>query len=76
MKKMRYPEAPSSYHSNASRTNKFEDPCKELWRALRVLKFQDRFHRRSKTDVILLYGVRFGQIKTSWKGNFVRCAME
>jgi hypothetical protein len=32
MEKMRYPEAPSSYHSNASRTNKFEDPCKELWR--------------------------------------------
>jgi endo-1,4-beta-D-glucanase Y len=31
-KKMRYPESPSSYHSNASRTNKFEDPCKELWR--------------------------------------------
>jgi hypothetical protein len=30
MKKMRYPEAPSSYHSNASRTNEFEDPCKEL----------------------------------------------
>jgi hypothetical protein len=32
MKKMRYPEAPSSYHSNTSITNKFEDPCKELWR--------------------------------------------
>jgi hypothetical protein len=32
MKKMGYPEVPSSYHSNASRTNKFEDPCKELWR--------------------------------------------
>jgi hypothetical protein len=31
-KKMRYQEAPSSYHSNASRTNEFEDPCKELWR--------------------------------------------
>jgi hypothetical protein len=25
MEKMRYPEAPSSYHSNASKTNKFED---------------------------------------------------
>jgi hypothetical protein len=25
MKKMRYSEAPSNYHSNASRTNKFED---------------------------------------------------
>jgi hypothetical protein len=32
MEKMRYTEAPSSGHSNASRTNKFEDPCKELWR--------------------------------------------
>jgi hypothetical protein len=32
MEKMRYPEAPSSYHSNASITNKFEDPCEELWR--------------------------------------------
>jgi hypothetical protein len=43
---------------------------------LRVLKFQDRFHRRSKTDITLLSGVRFGQIKTRWKGNFVHCAME
>jgi hypothetical protein len=32
MKKMRYSEVPSSCHSNASRTKKFEDPCKELWR--------------------------------------------
>jgi hypothetical protein len=32
MKKMRYSEAPSNYHSNASRTNEFEDLCKELWR--------------------------------------------
>jgi hypothetical protein len=32
MDKIGYPEAPSSYHSNTSRTNKFEDLCKELWR--------------------------------------------
>jgi hypothetical protein len=32
MKKMRYSEASSSQHSNASRTNEFEDPYKELWR--------------------------------------------
>jgi hypothetical protein len=32
MKKMRYSEAPSSFHSNTSRTNEFEDPCKELWK--------------------------------------------
>jgi hypothetical protein len=79
MKKMSYLEAPSSCHSNTSRTNEFEDPCKELWRkhqALRVLKFQDRFHHRSKTDVTLLYEVRFGQIKTRWKTNFVHCAIE
>jgi hypothetical protein len=30
MKKMRYSKAPSSFHSNASRTNEFEDPSKEL----------------------------------------------
>jgi hypothetical protein len=79
MEKMRYPEAPSSYHSDASRTNEFEDLCKELWRkhkALRVLKFQYKFHRRSKTDGTLLSGVRFGQIKTRWKGNVVHSAME
>jgi hypothetical protein len=79
MKKMRYLEASSSLHSNASRTNEFEDPCKELWRkhrALRVLKFQDRFHHRSKTNITLLFGVRFRQIQTRWKGNFVHYAME
>jgi hypothetical protein len=43
---------------------------------LRVLKFQDRFHCRSKTDVTLLSEVRFGQIKTRWKENFVHYAME
>jgi hypothetical protein len=31
-KKTRYSEAPSSFHSNTSRTNEFEDTCKELWR--------------------------------------------
>jgi hypothetical protein len=79
MKKMRYSKAASGFHSNTSRTNEFEDPCKELWRkhsVLRVLKFQDRFHRRSKTDITLLSGGRFGQIKTRWKENFVNCAME
>jgi hypothetical protein len=30
MKKMRYSEYPSSFHSNESRTNEFEDPCREL----------------------------------------------
>jgi hypothetical protein len=54
-------------------------PCKELWRkhlALRILKFQDRFHHRSKTDVTLLFEVRFEQIKTRSKENFVNYAME
>jgi hypothetical protein len=39
-------------------------------------KFPDRYHCQSKTDVILLSGVRFGQIKTRSKENFVHCAME
>jgi hypothetical protein len=43
---------------------------------LHVLKFQDRFHRRSKTDITLLSKVRFGQIKTHWKGTFMHCAIE
>jgi hypothetical protein len=30
MNKMRYSEDPSSCHSNESRTNEFEDPCREL----------------------------------------------
>jgi hypothetical protein len=34
MEKMKYSEVPLSYHSNASITNKFEDPSKELWRKL------------------------------------------
>jgi hypothetical protein len=43
---------------------------------LRVLKFQDRFHHRSKTDITLLSGVQFGKINTRWKGNFVHSEME
>jgi hypothetical protein len=72
-------EAPWIFHSNASRTNEFEDPCKELWRkhwVLHILKFQDRFHHWGKMDVTLLFKVRFGKLKTCWKGNFVHCVME
>jgi hypothetical protein len=38
MKKIRYSEASSSCDSNASRTNEFEDPCKELEKTLSVAR--------------------------------------
>jgi hypothetical protein len=42
----------------------------------RTTKGSHKFHRRSKTDVTLLSGVRCGKIKTRGKGNFVHCAMD